>query len=192
MENSSSPGALPPPERPPQYWFGVCTKDPHLASCHDLDGLYSYRILLVPNAIFLSLFICSLLGFTHVYLITTLKRSKSYGVVFFAAMALGVLAEILGYAARIASWGNQWYKSPFLMQICCLTVGPAFLAAAIYLCLRRIVVVFGRQYSRIPPEYYTRIVSAPLSLFCPPVCRQKTKIKPFANPILNLTITTSF
>lgn len=37
----------------------------------------------------------------------------------------------------------------------CLTIGPAFLAAAIYLCLARIVKVYGTQFSRIEPRMYT-------------------------------------
>lgn len=47
------------------------------------------------------------------------------------------------------------------MQICCLTIGPAFMAGGIYLCLRRIVYAFGPENSRLKPEWYTRIVSLP-------------------------------
>ena len=39
----------------------------------------------------------------------------------------------------------------------CLTIGPAFLAAAIYLCLSRIVVVYGESASRLRPANYTLI-----------------------------------
>ncbi|KAI0883984.1 RTA-like protein [Annulohypoxylon maeteangense] len=72
-------------------------------------------------------------------------------------MVLGLLSEIIGYAGRIISWQNQWSENGFLMQICCLTIGPAFLAAGIYLCIRRIVFAFGPENSRIPPKFYTRI-----------------------------------
>lgn len=41
------------------------------------------------------------------------------------------------------------------IQIICLTFAPAFLAAGIYLCLSRIVIVFGADISRIPPKWYT-------------------------------------
>jgi hypothetical protein len=57
------------------------------------------------------------------------------------------------------SWQNRWSENGFLVQICCLTIGPAFMAAGVYLCLRRIVSAFGPENSRLPPEYYTRIVS---------------------------------
>ena len=39
----------------------------------------------------------------------------------------------------------------------CLTIGPAFLAAAIYLCLSRIVVVYSESASRLRPANYTLI-----------------------------------
>lgn len=43
------------------------------------------------------------------------------------------------------------------MQICCLTIAPAFLAAGIYLTLSRIVITFGPENSRIKPLSYPRI-----------------------------------
>lgn len=49
------------------------------------------------------------------------------------------------------------HQSPFLIQIVCLTIGPAFLAAGIYLCLSRIVMTFGPENSRIKPLSYPRI-----------------------------------
>ncbi|EJT79167.1 hypothetical protein GGTG_04255 [Gaeumannomyces tritici R3-111a-1] len=147
----------PPPPGLMRYWFGICKSDPDLPACAVVDNFYDYRILLAPNVVLLAVFACSLVGFAAVYAGTTRGRDKSYGVGFFVVMALGVLAEILGYSARVWSYTNQWLKTPFLMQICCLTVAPAFLAAGIYLCLRRIVHVFGPQNSRIPHEYYTRI-----------------------------------
>lgn len=44
-----------------------------------------------------------------------------------------------------------------MIQIICLTFAPAFLAAGIYFTLSRIVVVFGRDNSRLPPQWYPRI-----------------------------------
>lgn len=37
----------------------------------------------------------------------------------------------------------------------CLTIGPAFLTASIYLCLGRIVIVYGQNISRFSPKFYT-------------------------------------
>ena len=36
-----------------------------------------------------------------------------------------------------------------------LTIGPAFFSAAIYLCLARIVVLYGEDLSRVTPRTYT-------------------------------------
>ena len=43
------------------------------------------------------------------------------------------------------------------MQIVCLTIAPAFLAAGIYLTLSRIVITFGPENSRIKPLSYPKI-----------------------------------
>jgi hypothetical protein len=45
-------------------------------------------------------------------------------------------------------------QAPFLTQIVCLTIAPAFLAAGIYLCLSRIVTTFGTENSCISPRSY--------------------------------------
>lgn len=37
----------------------------------------------------------------------------------------------------------------------CLTIGPAFLCASIYLCLSRLVVVYGTNLARFSPATYT-------------------------------------
>ncbi len=39
----------------------------------------------------------------------------------------------------------------------CLTISPAFLSAAVYLCLARIVVIYGEHLSRFRPRTYTLI-----------------------------------
>lgn len=44
-----------------------------------------------------------------------------------------------------------------MIQICCLTLAPAFLAAGIYFTLSRIVIAFGPENSRIRPRWYPRI-----------------------------------
>ncbi len=42
-------------------------------------------------------------------------------------------------------------------NIICLTIGPAFFSAAIYLCLARIVVIYSPTCSRLAPRTYTLI-----------------------------------
>jgi hypothetical protein len=129
-----------------------CLDDPEYPGCIEhVDSLYEYRLNLGANVALLALFSASLLGFLGVY------AWKRIGLAFTVALCLGVLAEIIGYAGRVMSYYNQWNETGFYMQICCLTFGPAFLAAGIYLCLRRIVMAFGPENSRIPASWYTRI-----------------------------------
>jgi len=130
----------------------LCSNNPNLAICEDIPSYYYYRIDIVANAVFIAIFSISLIGYLGTYIAT--RR----GLGFTVAMTLGLIAEILGYSARILSWENQWSETPFIMQLCCLTFAPAFMAAGIYLCLRRIVFTFGAENSRIPPQWYTRIV----------------------------------
>ncbi|KAI9748472.1 MAG: hypothetical protein M1835_001782 [Candelina submexicana] len=71
-------------------------------------------------------------------------------------MVSGCALEVLGYIGRIMEHHNPFLENGFLMQIVCLTIAPAFLAAGIYLCLSRIVTTFGAQNSRIAPLTYSR------------------------------------
>lgn len=50
---------------------------------------------------------------------------------------------------------NPFTDSPFLTSLVTLTIAPAFLSASIYLCLSRIVVVYGEDLSRFRPRTYT-------------------------------------
>ncbi|KAK3693758.1 RTA1 like protein-domain-containing protein [Podospora appendiculata] len=148
---SNSTANIPPP--PPGYrgWFLYCRDNPTDPFCIDnVRSYYLYRICLAANAILMALFGLSLVGFVTTYALT--RR----GLGFTVAFVLGIICEILGYAGRIMSWKNQWADTGFLIQITCLTIGPAFMAAGIYLCLRRIVYTFGPENSRIAPEMYTR------------------------------------
>lgn len=133
----------------------MCAENPHLTVCEDVPSYYGYRLSLPANATFLAFFGVFLIAYIAIYAAT--RR----GLGFTVAMTFGIICEVLGYAGRVMSWENQWTENGFLMQICCLTIAPAFMAAGIYLCLRRIVYTFGPENSRIPPEFYTRIVSLP-------------------------------
>lgn len=132
--------------------FMWCFENPKSDLCDDVKTFYQYRVDLAPNAAFLAIFTLSFISFVVTWVITRV------GTAFNVALLLGLICEILGYAGRIMSWQNPWSENGFLIQICCLTIGPAFMAAGIYLCLRRIVSAFGPENSRLPPEYYTRIV----------------------------------
>ena len=121
--------------------------------CTVENSYYYYRVDEAANLVFAVLFGISLIG----YLIAFGLTRRAFG--FTVAMVCGTILEILGYAGRVWSWKNPWTENAFLIQIVCLTIAPAFMAAGIYLCLRRIVYAFGPENSRIRPESYTRIVS---------------------------------
>jgi hypothetical protein len=121
------------------------------------SSYYFYRISLASNIVFAALFGISLLAFLISFITT--RRALAFSV----AMISGTILEVIGYAGRIMSWQNQWSQNGFLIQICCLTIAPSFMAAGLYLCLRRIVYTFGPENSRIKPETYTRLVRSPLS-----------------------------
>lgn len=81
---------------------------------------------------------------------------------FVLAMVLGITCEIIGYAARMESSSDQFDDKLFFMQVCCLTIGPVFMAAALYLCMRQTVVRFAEVPPVISAKWYTRIVSCVL------------------------------
>ncbi|KAH8882534.1 RTA1 like protein family [Thozetella sp. PMI_491] len=124
------------------YYPDLCAYD---------ESFYLYRIDIVPNAVFLALFGLSFLGFAIVYLF----KQRHLG--FTTSFLLGTIAEIIGYTGRILSWMNQWDEHGFMMQICCLTIGPAFMNAGIYFCLRGVVYSLGPSNSRLEPRLYPLI-----------------------------------
>ncbi|KAK5656191.1 hypothetical protein OQA88_4951 [Cercophora sp. LCS_1] len=142
--------SIPPPPDGYKGWQEFCYQNPKDGLCADIGSFYGYELSLAANATFIALFGASLLGFIGTYVVT--RR----GLVFTLTFLAGIILEILGYAGRVMSYNNRWDENGFLMQICCLTIGPAFLAGGVYLCLRRIVYAFGAENSRIAPETYTR------------------------------------
>ena len=64
-------------------------------------------------------------------------------------------AEVIGYTGRIMMHNNPFFKGNFFIYLVTLTIAQAFLSAAIYLCLARIVVVYREERSRFRPRTYT-------------------------------------
>lgn len=50
-----------------------------------------------------------------------------------------------------------WLTDPFYSYLVPLTIGPAFFSAAIYLCLGRVITIYGAEISRFKPKTYTYI-----------------------------------
>lgn len=140
-------------------------------SCYYLS-LFAHWPSKTPNRVFLVLFAISMV----LYIVQGLLRREWRG--FTIAMVCGCALEVIGYVGRVLGSHNPFdevslscslvntirlivlmlmLQNPFLVQIVCLTIGPAFLAAGIYLCLARIVVTFGVENSRIRARLYPRI-----------------------------------
>ncbi|KAH7397197.1 RTA-like protein [Pyrenochaeta sp. MPI-SDFR-AT-0127] len=62
---------------------------------------------------------------------------------------------MIGYIGRILLYNNPFDNLGFQIQICCLIISPAFVAAGVYLSLKHIVISFGQEWSRLRPSWYT-------------------------------------
>ena len=78
---------------------------------------------------------------------------KTWG--FMVGMAVGCGLEVAGYTGRYLQRTLPFEQTNFLLNIICLTIGPAFITASIYLCLARIIVVYGQGNARFKPQVYT-------------------------------------
>lgn len=115
--------------------------------CPVFATLYGYRPNLGANAFLCALFaLCCLASIV----IGVLSKTWTYTL----ALGIGTFLEAAGYAGRIIMNGNPWSESGFKLQICCLVLGPSFVAAAIYLTLKHFVLYCGPQYSLIKPRLY--------------------------------------
>ncbi|KAF7543413.1 hypothetical protein G7Z17_g10758 [Cylindrodendrum hubeiense] len=101
--------------------------------------------LLAPNAFFLAFHATLLIPQVFLGI-----RYKTWGFLF--GTFCGHVLEIIGYIARVQMHNGE---SKFVAYIVCLTIGPAFFSAAIYLCLARIIAVYGEKLSRFSPRTYT-------------------------------------
>lgn len=82
-------------------------------------------------------------------------KYKTWG--FMVGMICGLLLEIVGYAGRVLLHDNVFEKNYFIIYLVGLTIGPAFLSASIYLCLGRIITIFGNKLSLLKPKIITWI-----------------------------------
>ncbi|KAH8599331.1 RTA1 like protein-domain-containing protein [Bisporella sp. PMI_857] len=127
----------------------LCTLD----TCDLTLSPFRYRPTVPGNIIFASIFSIFVVG----QLFLGIKH-KTWG--YMIAMLLGLLLEILGYLARVLLYNNSFDRNYFLMSLVALTIAPAFLTAGIYLCLARIVHVYGAYLSYFKPRTYTLVFCA--------------------------------
>ncbi|KFA55682.1 hypothetical protein S40293_05292 [Stachybotrys chartarum IBT 40293] len=109
--------------------------------------VYQYRPSLPANSTFLALYVIALL--LHVYL-GIMWRTKG----FMCFMVIGCSYTIVGYVGRIMLYYNPWSFTAFILQIICVSSGPVFFSAAIYLTLSRVVTSLGPEISRFRPNLF--------------------------------------
>ncbi|KAJ8062703.1 hypothetical protein OCU04_009223 [Sclerotinia nivalis] len=127
--------------------------NPHLCTLDTCDlSLSSFEYLpnVAGNTIYAVLF-----GIFFIAQLGLGIKFKTWG--YMVAMMFGLILEIIGYIARILIHNSPFDNNYFLMYLICLTIAPAFLTAAIYLCLSRIVILYGQEISRFRPGTYTII-----------------------------------
>lgn len=128
-------------------------EDPDLCTLQTCDltlGQLDYIPNLAGNTLYAALF-----GLFIIAQIGLGVRYKTWG--YMTALICGLVLEIIGYAGRIMMHNNIFDHNNFLIYLICLTIAPAFLAAGIYLCLSRVVAVYGAGLSRWKPRTYTLV-----------------------------------
>lgn len=118
--------------------------------CPVQGSIYGYYPSLAANAFFLAFF--------ALFTLLNIGLGVHYRTwTFMIALALGCATEAVGYVGRILLHANPFSKPGFDIQIVCLIIAPAFIAAAIYLTLKHLTLCFGPEHSRIKPRNYTWI-----------------------------------
>jgi hypothetical protein len=112
------------------------------------DTIYGYYPNLTVNAFFAAFF--GLFMLINLFLGI---RYRSW--TFLIAIAGGCILESVGYVGRVLLNDNPFSSAGFNMQITCLTLAPALIAAGIYLTLKHIVIRFGEDHSYLKARYYT-------------------------------------
>jgi hypothetical protein len=129
------------------YWtepqlcnYTTCPLDPF--------GQLFYRPSLAGNALYLSIFVLGLLVASGLSV-----KYKTWG--YLVAIIGGAGLEVIGYAGRLMLWQNDFNNNSFIIYLVGLTIGPAFFSAAIYLCLARIIAIYGASLSWFTPRLIT-------------------------------------
>ncbi|PVH71498.1 RTA1-domain-containing protein [Cadophora sp. DSE1049] len=130
----------------PEPHFSDCTKD----TCTVEDSVYGYYPSAVFTYIFIVLFFLS--AAAHAF-----QGIKARSWSFMSVLTIGCLLEAVGYIGRLLLRNDPFDMSYLSIQLICITVGPAFLAAGVYLTLKHLIIVYGAQFSRLAPKWYTWI-----------------------------------
>ncbi|KAF4761369.1 hypothetical protein N7455_012618 [Penicillium solitum] len=119
-----------------------------LAICPITEAHVEYVPSLAGNAFYLAVFAVLLVAQVVLGI-----RYRTWG--YLGGLFGGLVLEIIGYAGRLQMHYNPFLFNPYLEYLICLTIAPAFISASIYICLGRIVVIYGEDISRLRPRTYT-------------------------------------
>ncbi|KAK7416629.1 hypothetical protein QQX98_005100 [Neonectria punicea] len=105
--------------------------------------------------------------FTIIFVVTTILhtfqmiKTKTWYLI---AFVLGGACEILGFIGRAIGANEEagcWTLPPYILQSTFILIGPALMAASIYMVLARIIVLTdGQQYALIKRRFLTKIFVA--------------------------------
>ncbi|OMP88993.1 Sphingoid long-chain base transporter RSB1 [Diplodia seriata] len=121
-----------------------------LETCPVSASIYGYRPSIPANAFFVALF-------GTAFIVQFIQGVRYRTWTYTLAMMCGCFTESIGHAGRIMLHDNPFGQPGFNLQICTLTLAPAFLAAAVYLMLKHLVLATSPSLSRFPARYYTYI-----------------------------------
>ncbi|CAG8975696.1 hypothetical protein HYALB_00007900 [Hymenoscyphus albidus] len=126
--------------------YADCT----LETCPLSASVYGYLPNKAANYFFLVAFGLSCLA--HFF-----QGARSRSWTFMLAFGVGAFGEAVGYVGRILLRNNPFSRTYLTIMLVPGTVAPAFLAGGVYLTLKHLIIIYGRNFSRIAPRLYTWI-----------------------------------
>lgn len=118
--------------------------------CPVENTIYGYAPNLGANGFYAFVFgVCAIAQLYFIYRYWRLW--KGYSILVF----VGAVGECCGYAGRILLGQNPWNGAAMPIQLVLLMVAPSFLAAALYMTLRKLVHYFGPENTRLPERLWT-------------------------------------
>ncbi|CAK7562852.1 MAG: hypothetical protein SEPTF4163_000708 [Sporothrix epigloea] len=120
-----------------------------LAICPVEWSILNYQPSIAASAVFIALFAFAIV--VHAY--EGFRWRQTLGS-FAVPMILGLLDEIIGYIGRIVMHGNPFSFDGFLIQIICITTGPVFFCAAIYVTLAKTINFLDLSLARFNPKFF--------------------------------------
>lgn len=132
----------------PQVTEALVEATYNLKDLADYQNVYGFNLNPGGNYFFTVLFVALFVSNLVMYI---WSRYHWFNVAFI----LGFLVELIGFIARVLSVGDNRNDNYYLAQYVTLTIAPAFFMAGIYVLFGQMIVIHGRQYSKLKPMWYT-------------------------------------